>query len=156
MAVHRRIGLLVIGVILLVLAGIAAAGCGKNQISAQEIPARPAATQARVIKDISTQEAFSLIQENGGKADFSIIDVRTPQEFSQGHLENAVNIDYNSVSFNGTLTGMAKDKTYLIYCMGGSRSGKALAVMKEQNFMTVYNMLGGINKWVADGLPTVK
>ena len=51
---------------------------------------------------------------------------------------------------------MDKSKTYLIYCRSGNRSGQALDIMEELNFREVYNMMGGILEWEAEGLPTVK
>lgn len=87
---------------------------------------------------------------------FVIIDVRTPEEFSQEHIENAINLNYNSEDFSRELGKLDKAKTYLIYCKGGSRSSGALAIMKEQIFMTVYNMFGGITQWKSEGLPIAK
>jgi len=49
-----------------------------------------------------------------------------------------------------------KNKIYLIYCRSGRRSENALNMMKELDFREVYNMLGGINSWKAEGLPTTK
>lgn len=156
MAVIHRHRLLASCVILLVLVVVFTVGCSKNTVSETAVQTQTSETQTQLIKDISTQEAFALIQSNGGKADFVVIDVRTPQEFAQGHLENAINLDYNSESFSNELSNLDKTKTYLVYCKGGSRSGSAVPIMKELNFMTVNNMLGGITQWTAEGLPTVK
>ena len=109
----------------------------------------------QIIENITSQEAFSLIQDNKDNPNFVIIDVRTPKEFAQEHIENAINIDYNSETFRDELDRLDKDNTYLIYCRSGARSGKALDMMKELNFREVYN-LGGIIDWKAEGLPTVK
>jgi rhodanese-related sulfurtransferase len=140
----------------LVLVVVFTIGCSKAQISDTEAQTQSPEIQAQITKDISTQEAFALIQSNEGKVDFAIIDVRTPEEFASGHLKNAINLNYNSENFSGELSNLDKAKTYLIYCKGGGRSSSALAIMKELNFMTVYNMLGGITQWGADGLSTVK
>ena len=113
-------------------------------------------TPTQIIENITPQEAFTLIQDNQNNPDFVIIDVRTPEEFAEGHLENAINIDYYSETFRDELNKLDKSKTYLIYCRSGSRSGQTLDIMEELNFREVYNMSGGINQWVAEGLPTVK
>jgi rhodanese-related sulfurtransferase len=128
--------------VLLVTAVILSVGCAK------------APTQ--IIADISTQEASALIEENQNNPDFIIIDVRTPQEFVEGHIANATNIDKNSETFQDKLNNLDKDKTYLVYCAMGVRSASALAIMKELGFMEAYNMLDGINQWTADGLPTTE
>jgi rhodanese-related sulfurtransferase len=110
----------------------------------------------KVFVDIPPQEAFNLIQNNESNPDFVILDVRTAGEFAQGHIENAINIDYNSETFRDELDKLDKDKAYLVYCAMGSRSTGAIAIMQELNFMTAYNMQGGINQWQQDGLPTVE
>lgn len=110
----------------------------------------------QTIEDITPQEAFTLIQNNQNNPDFVIIDVRTPEEFADGHIENAINIDFRSETFRDKLNELDKDKTYLIYCRSGVRSKNALDMMEELNFREAYNMLGGIISWKAEGLPTIK
>ena len=112
--------------------------------------------ETATIEDITPQEAFTLIQNNQNNPDFVIIDVRTPAEFDGEHIENATNIDFYSEAFRDMLNTLDKNKTYLVYCAVGGRSGSALDIMAELNFKEVYNILGGINQWKAEGLPTVK
>ncbi len=112
--------------------------------------------ETAVIEDITPQEAFTLIQSNQNNPDFVIIDVRTPGEFAAEHIENAINIDFYSEAFRDMLNNLDKNKTYLIYCKVGGRSGSALDIMAELNFKEAYNILGGINLWKAEGFPTIK
>ena len=112
--------------------------------------------ETTTIEDITTQEAFTLIQDNQNNPDFVIIDVRTPDEFAGEHIENVTNIDFYSETFRDKLNNLDKNKTYLIYCKVGDRSGSALDIMAELNFKKAYNILGGINQWKTEGLPTVK
>ena len=112
--------------------------------------------ETTTIKDITSQEAFTLIQDNQNNPDFVIIDVRTRQELTDGHIENVINIDFYSETFRDELNKLDKNKKYLIYCRSGNRSGKTVPIMVELNFREVYNMLGGIIQWEAEGLPTVK
>ncbi len=114
------------------------------------------AAPARTIEDITTQEAFDLIQENEGNADFVILDVRTAGEFAEGHIENALNIDYYSETFEDELNQLDKTKTYLAYCRSGGRSRSAVDIMEEPNFREIYHMPGGIIQWQAEELPTTK
>jgi len=107
----------------------------------------------QIIETITPQEAFTRIQDNQDNPDFVILDVRTPEEFADGHIENAINLDYYSEIFRDELNKLGKNKTYLIYCRSGNRSGKALDIMEELNFREVYNMVGGITKWGAEGFP---
>jgi len=113
-------------------------------------------TPTQIIEDITPQEAFILIQDNLDNPDFVIIDVRTPEEFADEHIEKAINIDFLSETFRDELNTLDKNKTYLIYCRSGGRSGNALDIMAELNFREVYNMSGGIDQWKAEGLPTTK
>ena len=110
-------------------------------------------TATQTIKDISVKEAYDLMGKNKDNQSFIIIDARTPQEFANEYIENAVNIDYYSEEFQNELNELDKEKTYLIYCLSGNRSGRALAIMKELGFREVYNMLGGIIQWKAEGYP---
>ncbi|MFC1938238.1 rhodanese-like domain-containing protein [Chloroflexota bacterium] len=124
------IALLVTGVIL-------AGGCAEVATPEQGAP-------AQIIENITPREAFTLIQDNEDNPDFAIIDVRTPEEFAEGHVEDAIIIDFYSESFRRELDTLDKNKTYLIYCQSGNRSGKALKIMVELGFKEVYNMSGGI------------
>jgi len=137
--------------VLLVAGVVLTGGCAPSEI---ETPAQPTPTQ--IIENITPQEAFTLIQNNQNNPDFVILDVRTAEEVADGHIENAINIDYYSETFRDALDNLDKNKTYLIYCRSGSRSRNALNVMVELNFREVYNMSGGIIDWKAAGLPTTK
>ncbi len=110
----------------------------------------------QAFKDVGVQEAFELIQRNQGNQDFVIIDIRTPKEFNEGHLENAFNIDFYSETFKKDLDKLDKNKTYFIYCRSGNRSGRAIPIMKELGFKEIYNLSVGIKEWIAGGLPVVK
>ena len=131
----------------LVLSGILVIGVAMLGGCAERI------TAIQAIKDISVKEVYDLIAKNKDNQSFIIIDVRTPQEFANEHIENALNLDYYSEKFRDELNKLDKEKTYLIYCRSGNRSGKALSIMKELAFREVYNMLGGVIQWKAEGYP---
>ena len=109
-----------------------------------------AVTLTAKVKNISTKKAHELIEERDGDSDFVILDVRTPEEFTEGHIENAVNIDFYADAFPDEMDGLDRNRTYLIYCQSGSRSGSTLQMMEELGFQDAYNMKGGINSWRAD------
>jgi len=109
-----------------------------------------------IIEDITPQEAFTLIQEKQDNPDFFIIDMRNPEEFTDGHIENAINLDYRSETFQDELDKLDKNKIYLIYCASGIQSGSALDMMAELAFREVYKISGGINAWKAEELPTIQ
>lgn len=122
-------------------------GCADEQV---------AAPGAQIIQDVSTVEANSLIRDHQGDPDFVLLDIRTAEEYADGHLEGSVLIDYYSETFSDQLNELDKAKPYLIYCRSGGRSGRALNAMRNLGFEEVYNMLGGILQWQADGFPTVE
>ncbi len=114
--------------------------------------------KAQIIETITPQEAFSLIQKNQDNPDFVIIDVQRREEFVKGHIEDAINIDYDSETFRDELSQLDKNKTYLIYCTCPTCTGidgKTLNIMEELNFREVYKMSGGCIGWKLEGFPTV-
>jgi rhodanese-related sulfurtransferase len=113
-------------------------------------------TQVQVIKNITPEEAHVLIEKNKNNPNFAILDVRTPEEFAEGHIENAATLDYYSESFRDDLNKLDKNKTYITHCRSGSRSGKTINMMKELGFKEAYNMLGGIVEWKEKGFPTIQ
>jgi len=112
-------------------------------------------SEAQNLSDITVSEAYMMIQNNAENKDFIILDIRTVEEYESGHIENAFMIDYYSYTFNDELNSLDKNKTYLIYCRTGRRTGLTLDIMEELGFNTVYNMLGGITQWQEEGHPIV-
>ncbi len=106
-----------------------------------------------ILMDITPEEAFSMIERNRGNRKFVILDVRTPAEVARGYIEGAINIDFYSKTFAEELDRLDRDKTYLIYCRSGNRSGKTLRLMERLGFKEVYNMTGGIREWKRKGFP---
>lgn len=105
--------------------------------------------------DINTTASRIMIDANLDNTDFVILDVRTPEEFSDGHLKNATLMDFYESSFSDDLAKLDKEKTYLVYCRTGSRSAQAAEMMIELGFKNVYNMVGGIIQWRELGYETV-
>lgn len=84
-----------------------------------------------------------------------ILDVRTPEEYAQGHIDKSVNYDWNGDSFFDQIAGLRKKDPVYVYCYSGGRSGEAAAAMRKKGFSRVYELQGGIMKWRAAGLPEV-
>lgn len=83
----------------------------------------------------------------------TIIDVRTPDEFSKGHLANANNYDWNGNEFEKQIAPLDKSKPVFVYCLSGGRSSSAANKMRSDGFTQVYEMNGGIMKWRGTNLP---
>jgi rhodanese-related sulfurtransferase len=105
------------------------------------------------VQEVTSQEAFDLIQENDGNPDLIILDVRTASEFHAGHIEGALSIDVNLPSFSEELEQLDRNATYLVYCRSGNRSRTALAIMEDLGFTLIYHLTNGITEWVGAGLP---
>lgn len=85
-----------------------------------------------------------------------LLDVRTEKEFTDGHIANAININFNSPGFAERVqAAIPKNKTVYAYCLSGGRSGKAAELLKEKGYK-VYELNGGILKWRAAGLAEEK
>ena len=85
-------------------------------------------------------------------ADLRVLDVRTPEEFADGHLEGAVLVDFYDADFADQLAALDPDVPYLLYCRSGNRSGETLGVMEQLGFTSVANVDGGIIAWADAGL----
>ena len=88
--------------------------------------------------------------------DVQLVDVRTPEEFSQGHIENAINIDFMADDFDAKVASLDKEKPVMVYCKSGGRSAKAAARLKELGFKSITDLEGGITNWTSEEKPTVK
>lgn len=86
----------------------------------------------------------------------TIVDVRTPNEFHQGHLINAINVDWNDENFEQQVAVLDKEKPVFIYCLSGGRSSRAAKKMLELNFKNVIELKGGIIEWRKNEFPEVK
>jgi len=101
---------------------------------------------ANTIKDGQTTiGAFKMALAKVDEA--QLVDVRTPQEYTQGHLEGALNINFNDPTFEQSIGQLDKSQPVFIYCQSGGRSGRAYKKMKNMGFSTVYDMKGGYGSW---------
>lgn len=85
-----------------------------------------------------------------------ILDVRTPGEFSAGHIPGAVNLDYNAPDFQEKASTLDKHKTYLVHCATGVRSVRACEKLNHLDFPSLYNLPGGFKAWAKAGQPVEK
>ena len=145
-ASRGRYSLILLACALVILAGACTHGFGKRSWVRKPV----------LVKNFDPPEAFALIEENRGNPDFVILDVRTPGEFSRGRIEGAVNLDYYSERFREELSRLDRNKTYVVYCRTGMRSSNVFDMMKEMGFTSIYQISGGIERWLADDLPVVR
>ncbi len=113
-------------------------------------PAVKPASPAAVVHQSATEASEWL----KGHSDTIVLDVRTPKEFAEGHIEGAVNVDFLNENFSTELKALDTSKTYVMHCRSGGRSSKALQTFSDLGFQHILHMDGGMNAWKAAGLPT--
>jgi rhodanese-related sulfurtransferase len=109
-------------------------------------------TQVNPYANLDVSQAKQLID----KGDVVVLDVRTDREFNAGHIEGARQLDFFGDDFADELAKLPKDKSYVVYCASGNRSGQAVNMMKEMHFEEAHNMLGGIGAWSSKSYKTVR
>ncbi|WP_081956193.1 rhodanese-like domain-containing protein [Jejuia pallidilutea] len=93
-------------------------------------------------------KAFSAKIDKGG---VQLIDVRTPKEYAEGHIENAININYYSKNFEDSLKLLDIKKPVYIYCRSGKRSAKSVSKFRAVGFDSIYELEGGMLNWRSEG-----
>jgi rhodanese-related sulfurtransferase len=86
---------------------------------------------------------------------YLLVDVRTAEEFAEGHIKGAINIDYLAENFSIEIQELELESPVLLYCRSGNRSSKAMKTMKELGFKEVYNLEGGIKGWISENNPVI-
>lgn len=89
------------------------------------------------------------------EAGIVVLDVRSSGEYIGGHIEGALNIDVEGMTFDGDIAKLDKTKTYAVYCHSGRRSGIAVGKMKDAGFTSLFNLDGGVEAWQSAGLGLV-
>ncbi len=100
------------------------------------------------IKVISPEEMQTLLELE----DVQIVDVRTPEEYKNGFIDNSQNIDFKSPTFDEDITKLDKTKPVILYCKSGGRSAKCSIKLKDAGFVKIYDLNGGITQWKFKGL----
>jgi rhodanese-related sulfurtransferase len=98
------------------------------------------------------QEGISVVDSNKFEEQMKeptsqIVDVRTSEEYAEGHIANAVNMDVNSDDFESKIATLDKEKPVMVYCKAGGRSAKAAAILRDNGFKQVYDLDGGMIGW---------
>lgn len=83
--------------------------------------------------------------------DVQLVDVRTPEEYESGHIDDALNFNIiDSESFLRQIEGLDKEKPVYLYCKMGGRSNRAAKLLQNKGFVEIYDYSGGYNDWVTD------
>jgi len=103
------------------------------------------------IKNLSPDD----FQKGIAGANAQLVDVRTPEEYSEKHIAGAVNINVDDANFKKELNALDKGKPLYVYCLAGTRGKKAANEAVKEGFVEVSNLENGINAWLAADKPVV-
>ena len=125
------------------------AGCSRSDTAnvptdvAVEIPANPERVDANTFTSVVAIPGIT------------IIDVRTPGEFAQGHIDGAVNYNVEGPDFADQIMGLDPDGVYAVYCQSGNRSQVAVDQMASIGVNSIFELESGITGWESAGFPVV-
>ena len=102
-------------------------------------------------QDVGAREVKELIAKD---KEMVILDVRTPEEYANGHIADAMNLDFYASDFAHQLENLDTTNTYLIYCASGNRSGKTATLMQDKGFKKIINSTAGFNELKQAEIPT--
>lgn len=104
------------------------------------------------LKEVSPLEATQLLNHQ----DAVLLDVREPQEYQEGFLPNSIRIPLGSLSEKAAQLDKHRERPIIIVCRSGNRSAKAVRMLKQMGYETVYNLGGGLHAWRTANLPISK
>ena len=122
-------------------------------------PVRPNVEAAKdAVKNVDAAGAKKIIDEAAVKknAKVTVLDIRTPEEFKDGHIAGALNVDFLSKDFAEKVGALDKSDTYVLHCASGRRSTKSLETFKKLGFKSIVHLDGGFAAWQKAGLPVEK
>lgn len=101
------------------------------------------------VTHLNAQQAQKLVAEKK----VIVLDIRTSQEFSAGHIGGATNINFRAGNFDKAIAALDRNQTYLLYCASGNRSTQALPIFEKLEFKSLYHLDGGLKAWQKEKLP---
>ncbi len=105
-------------------------------------------TKTQNLQLITSEEMEELLNLE----DIQLVDVRTPSEYNEGHVPNALNIDFLDENFDKQIESLDKSKPIIVYCKSGGRSAKCASKLAEKGFEKIYDLEGGFSQWKFKGL----
>jgi phage shock protein E len=142
----------------LTLSALTLAACGgSSETTSSDTAPTPASAPADAgeasLLLVSPEDAAATIAD--APENLVVLDVRTAEEFDEGHIDGAVMLDFYRDDFADELAKLDPDVPYVLYCRSGNRSGQTLAIMDSLGFTEVTEVDGGVINWQTAGLPLV-
>lgn len=123
----------IINLVLILMCALQTYGCNRNDS----------------IESVSAKD----FEKEIGKGDVQVLDVRTPQEYDEGYIDGAININVQSDDFRQKAKQeLSKDQPVLVYCRSGRRSMDAAEILTDLGYKVI-NLRGGILEWESSSLP---
>ena len=107
-------------------------------------------------KALSARDFKTMLDAHQDDSGLQLLDIRTPGEFNREHIRGALLIDYYASDFVARIKSLDRQKTYLVYCRSGNRSGRSLAVFQRLGFTHVYHLETGLIGWSRENLPLIR
>ncbi len=134
----------VIATAVILLAAFLLSGCSTSGVAPDSGQSAPASTApAGAYQKISADEAYRMMTDTTG---YLILDVRTQEEFDQGHIENAVLLPVTDMAEKAGKQLADKEQVILVYCRSGRRSEQAAQLLMDMGYTNIYDF-GGIIDW---------
>lgn len=105
-------------------------------------------TKESKITVITPDEVYDAVKNT----DRQLIDVRTTEEYAEGHVAKSKNICVTEDDFEEKASKLNRNEPVYVYCRSGKRSAKAAQILKGMGFTEIYDMDGGILNWEKQGL----
>lgn len=144
----------------LVLASLGLVACSSSDTTEATAPAATSSVQgpagpvaAPAAPERVDAAAFSEVVDSPG---VTIIDVRSPEEFAEGHITGAINYNVEGPDFASQIATLDPAGTYAVYCRSGNRSQVAVSEMANSGIPGIYELESGIVGWQDAGLPVVQ
>jgi len=128
--------------------------CQPSQTASQEQNVQIAQGQGSIALSLNTNDWGEMMDQKPGP----MIDVRTRNEFLQGHIEGGILVDITASGFIAKIEELELDKSQVIfvYCRSGNRSKTAMSTLKDMGFIEIYELNKGVLGWEREGKKLVK
>jgi rhodanese-related sulfurtransferase len=138
--------------LLLLCGGLLALGMFARSLAAEPPPEPDRGAVGATVTHVDAAGAATLIRERR----VVILDIRTPEEYADGHIAGSTNIDFSTRDFEKRLSALNRTNTYLVHCASGGRSTRSLESFKKLGFKSVVHLDGGFRAWKKGEQPVAK
>lgn len=101
-----------------------------------------------MFEEIHASQLSQLSKEQ--REQYVLVDVRTPEEYEQGHIPNTIHIPHDEMMSRHSELAEQKERDILLICRSGQRSAFAAQVLHHHGFRKLYNLVGGMLEWTGD------